>query len=370
MHDKIHDYRAACRRNQQFYSPLLRVSARTTYSEFNSERPLKNHAKLFNIFSHPKFDWRNRSEKTYTNLRFHCATHPSDLSAEKVICQADCKKEQNSTNYACTKLFALWKHFNKLSHHATVSDNNHVVSYYSLSWLRKLFLVPKVYASENESVSPKGKNIASSSDDREKISDSSSEAVEEAESVPSKPAISDEDVLNYLSQETGRHRLHVMFSKEDTGGVSPELSFISQVVFQSAAIVFLLMSIIGGRQGRDMFLMQNQPTVFRSRFLAFRKLHDVVFLESIKCGVKWGWKIAMFTFPFLIVSQSIAVYRNKTSPLEYSVAAGVTGSILKLNLGPKGMFAGGVVGAVMGAMVGVLVWAGLKPVHNRCVLFF
>lgn len=55
---------------------------------------------------------------------------------------------------------------------------------------------------------------------------------------------------------------------------------------------------------------------------------------------------------FSAISTTIAVYRGKSSFLEYIAAGTLTGTMYKFNLGLRGMFAGGVVGGVLGTIAG------------------
>lgn len=48
----------------------------------------------------------------------------------------------------------------------------------------------------------------------------------------------------------------------------------------------------------------------------------------------------------------VSVYRGKSSIFEYIAAGFITGSLYKLNLGLRGMAAGGIIGGVMGSIAG------------------
>ncbi|XP_067685050.1 RPII140-upstream gene protein-like [Haliotis asinina] len=176
--------------------------------------------------------------------------------------------------------------------------------------------------------------------------------------------VSEMEIQEYMMKETGKDRLMKMFSKDHIGGWSPEVQFIKQVTTQTALITFLITSFIGGRHAREEFVRKHQATVFSTRFRAFRALQDSVFLRSLLDGGKWTAKVSLFTVSLLGISQSIAVYRNKSSPLEYSVGLGITAALLKCNLGLKGMFAGGVFGAVMGLVGGTAIWGAMYALNE------
>lgn len=55
---------------------------------------------------------------------------------------------------------------------------------------------------------------------------------------------------------------------------------------------------------------------------------------------------------FRLTSTMIRVYRGDQGMLEYMGAGLLTGALFRLNLGLKGMFAGGVVGAALGMIPG------------------
>ncbi|XP_046336196.2 RPII140-upstream gene protein-like [Haliotis rufescens] len=168
--------------------------------------------------------------------------------------------------------------------------------------------------------------------------------------------VSEREIQEYMMKETGKDRLVKMFSKNHIGGWSPEVQFIKQVTTQTALITFLITSFVGGRHAREEFVRKHQATVFSTRFRAFRSLQDSIFMKSLLDGAKWTVKVSLFTVSLLGISQSIAVYRNKSSPWEYSIGLGITAAFLKCNLGLKGMFAGGVFGTVMGLVGGTAIW--------------
>jgi gas vesicle protein len=63
--------------------------------------------------------------------------------------------------------------------------------------------------------------------------------------------------------------------------------------------------------------------------------------------------------PFSSFVTCISVYRGKSSVLEHTVAGIMTGSMYKINLGLRGMVAGGLVGGVLGTMAGTVTYGVL-----------
>lgn len=174
--------------------------------------------------------------------------------------------------------------------------------------------------------------------------------------VQKKKFISEVEIQEFLTSETGWSRLKRMYTKDVDGFHSPELWFIGESLLKICGMTFIVTSYIGGQRGKDKFIKNNQATAFRTRFQASRLMTDQTVLAGMKSGFIWAYRVGIFSSIFLLLSQSIAVYRNKSSILEYVIASGVTGSFLKANLGPKGMVSGGVFGSIMGLFGGSLIY--------------
>lgn len=166
--------------------------------------------------------------------------------------------------------------------------------------------------------------------------------------------VSELEIQEYLARETGMDRLRKMYSRNDLNKYSPELGFIYQVTLQTAGMTFLCMFVLAGRQAKNDFIDRNRVTVFKTRFQAARRLQDTVFLYGMKEGFKWAARVSLFSAAFLLISQSIAAYRNKSSVWEYSLAAAVTIGTLKSTLGLRGFLVGTGFGAVTGSLCGLL----------------
>lgn len=221
--------------------------------------------------------------------------------------------------------------------------------YFSLRHkFRSLFQLPRIHASElpvqqNKPVSPADALMAAAESLQKKV-------------VQNKSLISEVEIQQFLSSETGSDRLKRMYTKDVDGFQSPELWFIGQSLLKICGMTFLITSYIGGKHGGEKFAKENQATAFRTQFQASRLRNDHVVLAGMKSGFIWTYRVGIFSSIFLFLSQSIAVYRNKSSVMEYVIASGVTGSLLKANLGPKGMMSGGVFGSLMGLVGGTLIY--------------
>ncbi|EDW81658.1 uncharacterized protein Dwil_GK10906 [Drosophila willistoni] len=153
--------------------------------------------------------------------------------------------------------------------------------------------------------------------------------------------------------ETGRERLRHMFTVDEFGSISSELNSI----YQAGFLGFLIGAIYGGvtqsRAGYIDFMENNQATAFKSHFDAKKKMQDQFTVNFAKGGFKWGWRVGLFTTSYFGIITCISVYRDKSSIYEYLAAGSITGSLYKMNLGLRGMAAGGIIGGFLGGVAGV-----------------
>ncbi|XP_068152393.1 RPII140-upstream gene protein [Drosophila tropicalis] len=154
-------------------------------------------------------------------------------------------------------------------------------------------------------------------------------------------------------EESGRERLRHMFTVDEFGSISSELNSI----YQAGFLGFLIGAIYGGvtqsRAGYIDFMENNQATAFKSHFDAKKKMQDQFTVNFAKGGFKWGWRVGLFTTSYFGIITCISVYRGKSSIYEYLAAGSITGSLYKINLGLRGMAAGGIIGGFLGGVAGV-----------------
>lgn len=180
------------------------------------------------------------------------------------------------------------------------------------------------------------------------------------------PAVSPELELlarAYIQHETGKERVKMIFKKDHMGKSSPEMEYIQVVLAQTFVISFFMKYVPEFYFAKQDFIREHHGTVFRTRLEAVRRMQDHVSLTAATAGGRFAVKITAFACGFAFISQMIASYRNKTSVLEYSVAAGITGGVARLQLGIKGFIAGCFLGTVLGSIVGCVACA-LFRVHD------
>jgi len=155
------------------------------------------------------------------------------------------------------------------------------------------------------------------------------------------------------TNETGWDRLKDMFKVDEFDSISSELNSIYQAGFLGFLVGALYGGIIQSRASYFNFMESNKATAFKSHLDAKRKLQDQFTVNFAKGGFKWGWRVGLFTTSYFGIITCISVYRGKSSIYEYLAAGTITGALYKVNMGLRGMTAGGVIGGAMGGFAGI-----------------
>ncbi|RUS77111.1 hypothetical protein EGW08_015127 [Elysia chlorotica] len=195
------------------------------------------------------------------------------------------------------------------------------------------------------------------------VPSSTSSTQEQSNAEKSVPMFSPETEIlarAYIEQESGEERVRMIFKKDHMGKSSPELEYIQVVLAQTFVISFFMKYVPEFYFAKQDFIREHHGTVFRTRLEAARRMQDHVSLRAASAGGKFAVKITAFASGFAFISQMIASYRNKTSVLEYTVAAGLTGGLARIQLGVKGFIAGSALGSVLGSIVGCVACAIFK----------
>ncbi|XP_073820215.1 RPII140-upstream gene protein [Musca autumnalis] len=154
------------------------------------------------------------------------------------------------------------------------------------------------------------------------------------------------------TNETGWERVKEVFQVDEFGSISPELNSIYQAGFLGFLVGAIYGGIIQSRTAYIDFMENNQATAFQSHLDAKRKLQDKFTMSFAKGGLKWGWRVALFTTSYYGMVTLVSVYREKSSIYEYLAAGSISGAMYKLNMGLRGMAAGGIIGGFLGGVAG------------------
>uniref|UniRef100_A0A1I8P7W6 Complex I assembly factor TIMMDC1, mitochondrial n=1 Tax=Stomoxys calcitrans TaxID=35570 RepID=A0A1I8P7W6_STOCA len=156
------------------------------------------------------------------------------------------------------------------------------------------------------------------------------------------------------TNETGWDRVKEIFQVDEFGSISPELNSIYQAGFLGFLVGAIYGGIIQSRVSYMDFMENNQATAFQSHLDAKRKLQDKFTMSFAKGGLKWGWRVALFTTSYYGIVTLVSVYREKSSIYEYLAAGTLSGALYKFNMGLRGMAAGGIIGGFLGGLGGAV----------------
>ncbi|XP_069142336.1 RPII140-upstream gene protein-like [Argopecten irradians] len=174
------------------------------------------------------------------------------------------------------------------------------------------------------------------------------------------PIVSQEEVMEYINKETGKDRLRDLFYLNAQGARHPQLEEIKLTFLMGTMLGASFGFPLGYRIATVKFMEENRGTTFRSKYIYERYKIDKGILAGMKMGAKGGLYAGTFMTLILGLSTTIAVYRNQTSFVEYSISTSVAGALYRLHMGLKGMTAGGIVGAMLGTIGGVLLMGVAK----------
>lgn len=153
-------------------------------------------------------------------------------------------------------------------------------------------------------------------------------------------------------KETGWDRLKQMFEIDEFGNMSSELNSVYQASFCGFFAGFVFGGISYSREAYLNFMENNEATAFQSHLDAKRKLQNDFMVSFARGGIKWGWRIGLFTTSYYGIITAISVYREQSSIYEYLAAGFTTGAVYRMHMGLRGMAAGGVIGGVLAGIAG------------------
>lgn len=215
--------------------------------------------------------------------------------------------------------------------------------------------LPKVLAAEGKDrLAEKGEMLKEKAD-----ANSSENLSSESEDKMKQFLVTDEEVNTYIAQETGMERVKEMFRKEN-GRRSHEAQLIKHGTVNTAVIVAFFTLYFSLKQARLDFRAENKANVFKDAYAANRQYYYSTTLKALSVSKQWFLKTFIFTGMMLFVSQTLPVYRNKSSPLDIGAGAAVAGSMWRFRAGPKASFSAGLLAGLGGSLLGSLYYGLLK----------
>ncbi|XP_051915252.1 complex I assembly factor TIMMDC1, mitochondrial isoform X1 [Hippocampus zosterae] len=155
--------------------------------------------------------------------------------------------------------------------------------------------------------------------------------------------------------DTGWDRIKDLFQKDATQGYPEEVTS----VVKSGLVASLAGLIYGGlpaaRHARQRYIQLSQAELYTSRVEAVRSVHHAAIRGFVRYGLRWSWRVAAFVSLFNSVTTGLSVYRDKYTLGNYAAAGAVTGGLFRLNLGPRGLVAGTIIGAALGIPTGAVI---------------
>nr|XP_058151766.1 complex I assembly factor TIMMDC1, mitochondrial isoform X2 [Dasypus novemcinctus] len=138
---------------------------------------------------------------------------------------------------------------------------------------------------------------------------------------------------------------------------SEELKNIYRAAVSAGIIGWAYGGIPAFIHAKQRYIEQTQAEIYHNRFDAVQSAHRAATRGFIRYGWRWSWRTTVFVTIFNTVNTGLNVYRNKNALSHFVIAGAVTGSLFRINLGLRGLVAGGIIGALLGTPVGSLLMA-------------
>ncbi|KAM4888331.1 complex I assembly factor TIMMDC1, mitochondrial isoform 2-T2 [Thomomys bottae] len=139
--------------------------------------------------------------------------------------------------------------------------------------------------------------------------------------------------------------------------ISQELDSIYRAALAAGVIGWAYGGIPAFIHAKKRYIEKNQGEIYHNRLDAVQSAHQAAIRGFIRYGWRWSWRTALFVTMFNTVTSGLSVYQNKNFLNHFVIAGAVTGSLFRINLGMRGLVAGGIIGALFGLPVGSLLMA-------------
>ncbi|XP_051282907.1 complex I assembly factor TIMMDC1, mitochondrial [Dicentrarchus labrax] len=210
------------------------------------------------------------------------------------------------------------------------------------------FLLPRVHAADVAAAQPAQMPSSSTSSSSSFSTSPASAHILSSSTLPrniGKPEFPD----------TGLDRIKDLFDRDVTRSYPEELTNVLKSGLVAAVAGMIYGGLPAARHARQGYIQSNQAAIYTSRLDAVRSAHNAAIRGFVRYGWRWGWRVAAFVTLYNSVSTGLSVYRDKYTLSNYAAAGAVTGGVFRLNLGLRGLLAGGIIGAVLGIPTGALI---------------
>lgn len=162
------------------------------------------------------------------------------------------------------------------------------------------------------------------------------------------------EVKKIISNESGWDRVQEVFKYDETLGQRPQfLNDATEIVTSVGLIGFFIGAVLKTEQNKYKFKAHNSLEIYQSKRAATRAHVDFVYMNMVTGGTRIAARFLAFTGIIVGTSLVIQAYRNKTTFLDYTAGGALSGGLLRMHFGFKGLIAGSVVGGVFGTVFGV-----------------
>ncbi|OQR77514.1 RPII140-upstream protein-like [Tropilaelaps mercedesae] len=125
----------------------------------------------------------------------------------------------------------------------------------------------------------------------------------------------------------------------------------------TAALGGMLGVVSGGlnyaRFSREEFIRANKHNKFMNANEYMRRFTDNQILAMMRGGLRFGWRVALFTGIYALGTVSGSVYRGKFGIAEHIVSGALAAGIYRCHIGLRGMMSGSLLGATFGMLGGI-----------------
>jgi len=153
-------------------------------------------------------------------------------------------------------------------------------------------------------------------------------------------------------QKKGWQEVKEIFTIDEYGKLSNGLNSILQTTFITGFFGACYGGFLQSREAYLNFIERNHGTKFTDQYDAKKKLQDFVTVNFAKGAVHWGWRLALFSGLYVTSVTVMSAYDGENKILHFVGSGLIAGGVYRMNMGLRGMIAGGTLGSLIGLLAG------------------